>query len=67
MEFVDRIKQVRKQLNLSQTVFAKELNIARATLVRWETGKFKPNYDALKRFDDFCRTKGILTTESEEY
>ena len=57
MEFCDKVKEVRKQLNLSQTAFAKELGIARATLIRWENGEFKPNYDAQRKFEGYCRVK----------
>lgn len=59
MEFGERVKLVRKQLNLTQTAFAKELDIARATLVRWETGKFNPNYEAQRRFEDYCAKNNI--------
>ena len=41
MEFCDKVKEVRKQLHLSQTAFAKELGVARVTLIRWENGEFK--------------------------
>ena len=59
MKFGERIKHVRKQLNLTQTAFAKELNIARATLVRWEAGKFNPNYEAQRRFEEYCLKNNI--------
>ena len=59
MDFCDKVKEVRKQLNLTQTAFAKELGIARATLLRWEKGEFKPNYDAQRRFELYCQNKHI--------
>jgi len=59
MEFSVRVKQVRTKLNLSQTAFAKELEIGRATLIRWEKGEFKPNYDAQRKFEEYCKLKGI--------
>ena len=59
MQFSEKVKEVRKQLNLTQAALAKELGIARATLIRWETGAFKPNYDAQRRFENFCEEKGV--------
>ena len=59
MEFSERVKQVRTKLNLSQTAFAKELGISRSTLIRWENGEFKPNYDAQKGFEEYCVRKKI--------
>ena len=63
MEFSERVKQVRMKLNLGQTAFAKELGVSRATLIRWEKGEFKPNYDAQRRFEEFC-LKSKTTRES---
>lgn len=57
MEFCDKVKSVRKQLGLTQATFAKELGIARATLIRWGNGEFKPNYDAQRRFEEFCKNR----------
>lgn len=54
MEFSDRVKNIRKQLKLSQAEFAKGIGVARTTLSRWENGKFKPNYEAVKRFEEYC-------------
>lgn len=59
MDFGDRVKQVRKQLEFSQTLFAKELGISRSTLIRWENGKFNPSYEAQKRFEEYCKKKNI--------
>ena len=65
MEFSDRVKQVREQLNLSQTAFAKELGISRMTLIRWENGEFKPNYDAQRNFEAFVKEKLPNLVEEE--
>ena len=54
MEFSVKVKQVREQLKMTQTAFAKELGVSRSTLIRWENGEFKPNYDAIQRFEAFC-------------
>ena len=63
MEFGDKIKQVRMKLKLSQTEMAKELGVAYSTLNRWENGKFKPNYEAIKRFEGFCKSQDIVIGE----
>jgi len=34
---------IRKQMNLSQTVFAKTLNVSTSSIKQWEQGKRKPN------------------------
>lgn len=59
MTFGEKIKQVRKQLYLSQEAMANELGVAFATVNRWETGKSKPNYTAQRTFAEFCKSHGI--------
>ena len=55
MEFKDKIKYVRKKLYLSQEMMAKELDVAFATVNRWESGRCHPNYKAQRAFAEFCR------------
>jgi len=59
MDFCERLKQVRKLLNMSQSDLAKELGVAFTTINRWENGHFKPNYDAIKNFEKYCESKNI--------
>lgn len=59
MQFSEKVKQVRKKLNLSQEDLAKELGIAFSTLNRWENGRFKPSYDAQENFAVFCKKNNI--------
>ena len=54
MAFSDNIKQIRKAAYLSQESFAKEIGVSFSTVNRWEQGKTKPNYTAMKRIADFC-------------
>lgn len=54
MEFSDKLKAVRKELKLTQAEMAKGLGVAYTTLNRWENNKFKPNYDAQRKFEEFC-------------
>ena len=59
MEFSDKLKQARKELNMSQMSLAQELGVAFTTINRWENEKFMPNYRAIKKFEDFCKEKGL--------
>lgn len=54
MSVAENIKQIRKKAFLSQESFAKEIGVSFSTVNRWENGKSKPNYSALKRFNEFC-------------
>ena len=55
MEFHEKLKQARKELNLSQMSLAKELGVAFTTINRWENEKFMPSYRAVKKFEEFCK------------
>lgn len=59
MEFSEKLKQVRKVLNLSQKALAKELGVSFATVNRWENSQFEPNYRAIKKFEEFCKSRKI--------
>ena len=59
MEFEQVIKEIRLKSLLSQEAFAKELCVSFSTVNRWETGKSKPRYDALKKIKDFCEKNAI--------
>jgi putative transcriptional regulator len=48
------IKEVRKQLGLSQEGLARELGVSFATVNRWENGKTAPSKLACARFDAYC-------------
>lgn len=39
---VDQIQTIRKQMNLSQSVFAKLLNVSPSSIRQWEQGKRRP-------------------------
>lgn len=39
----DGIKELRKQLNLTQQELADKIGVDRVTVARWETGKKKPS------------------------
>lgn len=43
MKLNETIKQVRINLDLSQTAFAKKLHVSFSTVNRWENDRVKPN------------------------
>ena len=67
MKFADEIKDLRRKCLLSQVDFAKEIGVSFSymTIRRWETGKSKPNYKALKRIDEYCKKNSIDFSCSE--
>lgn len=66
MPFEILVKQVRKQLGLSQEQLAREMNISFSTINRWEKGKNKPSQMAKELFIAFCINNGINITSMEE-
>lgn len=48
----ERLKEMRKQLNLSQEFVAKQLGLARTTLVAIESGSRKVTADELGKFSE---------------
>ena len=59
MGFSDEITIVRKKAFLTQTAFAKEINVSYSTVNRWENGKGKPNLTAMKLIKNFCDIHNI--------
>jgi DNA-binding transcriptional regulator YiaG len=48
------VKEVRRQLSLSQEGLARELGVSFATVNRWENGLVKPSKLAKAQLDNFC-------------
>ena len=59
MSLAESIKYIRKLSYLSQESFAKEIGVSFSTVNRWENGKSKPNYAAMKRITTFCAQNSI--------
>jgi len=53
--FSERVKDIRKQLRLTQEELAYELGVSFATINRWENAKTTPFKLARKQFDAFCK------------
>jgi len=48
------IKEVRRQLAISQEDLARELGVSYATVNRWENGQARPSKLARAQLDAFC-------------
>ena len=66
MDFKERVKFIRKKLNISQEKLARELRVSFATVNRWETGKSKPSYDNILDFEKFCNNNKIKEEKNNE-
>lgn len=63
-----KIKELRKQLGVSQNELAKQLNVAQNTISRWESGERAVDADSLKKLAEFfgVSTDYLLELESAE-
>ena len=52
--FPELVREVRRQLGISQEELAHELGVSFATINRWENGKTTPFKLARAQFDAFC-------------
>ena len=52
-------KQIRAYLNMSQTEFAKQLNVTFQTVNRWKNGRALPDKLAQSKMFDLCREKQL--------
>jgi DNA-binding transcriptional regulator YiaG len=64
MEFSEKVRFVRKKLEMSQEDLAHALNVSFYTINRWENEKTKPIKMARGIFDTFCKSHGISFDES---
>ena len=51
----EKIKNKRKELNLTQEYLAKELNISRQAVSKWEKGLSEPSMDNLVKISEIFR------------
>lgn len=54
------IKKLRKQLQLSQSLFAEALGVSLSTVISWENERTKPSMIACRFFDILSRYPDIL-------
>ena len=57
------MKQIRANLNMSQTDFADRLSVSFATVNRWENGRAVPNKLAQSKLYDLCKEKSVPVYE----
>jgi transcriptional regulator with XRE-family HTH domain len=53
--FPETVKEVRRQVGLSQEDLARALGVSFATVNRWENGKTVPSKLAQRQFEQFCK------------
>jgi len=58
--FPETVKEVRRQLALSQEELAQALGVSFATVNRWENGRTVPSKLAQRQFEQFCALKKQL-------
>ncbi|MEG1884202.1 MAG: helix-turn-helix transcriptional regulator [Clostridia bacterium] len=64
------LKLIRKELNISQEILARDLNVSYATINRWENSKAKPSHLAMDKLKDYCALKVVsnsILSELENY
>ena len=66
MEFADKVRYVRRKLNISQEDLARALNVSYATINRWENSKNKPVRMAQAAFNDFCNKHDISFDDTDD-
>ncbi len=53
-DYPSLVKEVRRQLSISQEDLARELGVSYATVNRWENNQAKPSKLARAQLDAFC-------------
>lgn len=59
MTFNELLKDVRKELMMTQEQLAHEIGVSFSTLSRWENGHTTPILMARKSVLNFCKEKGV--------
>lgn len=59
MSFSTSIKKVRLDALMSQKEFADALGVSYSSVNRWENGKGRPTFKAMKAIDAFCKEHSI--------
>ena len=59
MSFSGELKSIRQHCFLSQEAFARELNVSFSSVNRWESGRTRPNMNAMKSIKAFCESHDV--------
>lgn len=51
--FAERLKELRKERNLTQVKFAEQFNVSSGAVGMWETGKREPDFETVSRLAQF--------------
>ena len=74
MEFNEKLKELRKQHNMTQEQLAEKLYVSRTAISKWESGKGYPNIESLKNIskifsvsiDELLSNKELLVVAESE-
>lgn len=64
--FKDKLKELRKQKNLTQDELAKELYVTRSAVAKWEQGRGLPEEETLKRLCEYFQVSESELLSKEE-
>lgn len=59
MTFAEKVKKVREVLLISQKELAQAIGVTYVTVSRWESQGLQPSFLTEKKFEAFCKNKGI--------
>ncbi len=59
MTYGEKIKSIRLELNMSQEMLARELEVSFATVNRWEKSHTEPSFKAKQKLKEFCVKQNI--------
>jgi DNA-binding transcriptional regulator YiaG len=59
------LKSIRKELNISQEMLARKLNVSFSSVNRWENGKSKPNLIVLVALREYASQNNVSSEVME--
>ena len=59
MELPDILKEIRKELRITQEQFARDIGVSFSTLNRWERGHRTPSPLAMQTIKSYCKEKCV--------
>ena len=63
MDYQKSIKELREKMILSQTEFAKELDVSFASVNRWENGQFEPTIKVKRKLAPYFKKYKVEVNE----
>ena len=63
----EKIKFLRRELNLTQQELAQKLNVAQGAVAMQETGKRTPDVEMIKKISYYCKVSTDYLTGSSKY